>query len=45
MLKNEHLLEVKDAGRAIARLAEDEKSFNQAVKAFEAGDRDAFRQA
>jgi hypothetical protein len=45
MLKNEHLLEVKEAGRAIATLAEDERSFNQAVKAFEAGDRDAFRQA
>lgn len=45
MLKNEHLLEAKDAGRAIAALAEDEKSFTQAVKAFEAGDRDAFRQA
>jgi len=45
MLKNEHLLEVKEAARAIAALAEDERSFAQAVKAFEAGDRDAFRQA
>jgi len=45
MLKNEHLLEVKEAGGAIAALAEDERSFAQAVKAFEAGDREAFRQA
>jgi hypothetical protein len=45
MLKNEYLLEIKEAGRAIAALAEDERSFTQAVKAFDAGDRDAFRQA
>src|SRR5262245_45598060 len=45
LLKDEHLLEVKEAGRAIAALAEDERSFTQAVKAFETGDRDAFRQA
>ncbi len=45
MLKDEHLVEVREAGRAIAALARDERSFAQAVKAFEAGDRNAFRQA
>lgn len=44
-MKTEYLLEVKEAGRAIAALAEDERTFAQAAKAFEAGDRDAFRQA
>ena len=45
MLKNEYLLEVEEAGRAVAALAENERAFSQAVKAFESGDRDAFRQA
>lgn len=45
MAKDEHLLELKEAGRAIAALAEDERSFTQAVKAFEGNDREAFRQA
>ena len=45
MLKDEHLLELREAGRAIATLAEDERSFAQAVKAFEGNDREAFRQA
>ncbi len=44
-MKNEHLIELKEAGRAIAALAEDERVFSQAAKAFEAGNREAFRQA
>jgi hypothetical protein len=44
-MKNEHLVELAEAARAIGVLAEDERAFSQAVKAFEAGDRDAFRQA
>jgi hypothetical protein len=45
MPKNEHLVELAEAARAISTLAEDERSFSQAVKAFEAGDREGFRQA
>jgi hypothetical protein len=45
MLKNEHLIELAEAARAIGVLAEDEPAFSQAVKAFEGGDREAFRKA
>lgn len=43
MAKNEHLVELAEAARAVGALADHEPSFSQAVKAFEAGDREAFR--
>ncbi len=42
-MKNEHLIELADAARAIGALAQDERAFGQAVKAFESRNRDAFR--
>ena len=44
-MKNEHLIELAEAARAIGALAQDDGAFGQAVKAFDSGDREAFRRA
>jgi len=45
MANDEPLSEMKEAGEAIGKLAEDEQAFTRAVEAFEKRDADAFRKA